>query len=234
MEDSYQEDQSEEEAGDEYQTEGQSRRPVGEGDQPPPGASWPEYFSQLQIDLAGTLAPALRNFAMLQKHLARSVTPVLQNYARFQKDLARTVVPSLEFYAKFQRSLEPLLENAAKAAQMPFQEYFALTDRLQPMLESLQHHIEKTIRPLGEQLKDLWLNAMPTNWRELSPSNVEAAVTLMGRTGLGLVWVPRGAIVAERALTRLDGHPRVGSLGPGWESTWPRGPATRRSSRPRR
>lgn len=38
---------------------------------------------------------------------------------------------------------------------------------------------------------------------------------------------------SSRALTRPDGHPRVGPRGPGGESAWPKGPAIRRSSRPR-
>ena len=113
--------------------------------------------------------------------------------------------------------------------------YWTLASRPEDRVRALG--IDRAWRYLSERLDLYLLPAIEDADSESEARSVQAfAETALSQFSrlLKEAYDERHLADFERALTRLDGHPRVGPLGPGWESTWPREPATRRSSRPRR
>jgi hypothetical protein len=118
----------------------------------------------------------LERWAKLQLDLHRVILPH-ERMRRLVRDAQRFAFP-VEHMAKLQRDLQRLAFPVEQMAK-------------------LQRDLQRTVIDAAKQFHEHWTRAMPANWRGLSGTQVGALVELMGRTGLGLAWVPRQEIVVE-------------------------------------
>ncbi len=99
-------------------------------------------------------------------------------------------------------SLGPINENARRAAEQLASQ---LRISVGPAAISALARVRTITDDVAEQLRETWLSALPTNWRDLTTDEITAAVDLALDTGIAVVWVPRPDII--RVLLTADDTP---------------------------
>ena len=109
----------------------------------------------------------------------------------------------------FEKLSKDLIEQVASIAQTQT----VITRSFEAIVQPLQDAIRLTLPRLNLDLSwvhEAWVGAMPPNWRDLEPNDVDRVLTVMDETGWCLAWCPRVHIIRELLTTdTIDARERT-------------------------
>jgi hypothetical protein len=83
------------------------------------------------------------------------------------------------------------MQRSLAAAVAPAVEQWSL------QLPKISTTFVEQLRPILEQWKRAWEEALPPNWEGFEPEDISSVVQLIEKTGYCLVWIPRAEILRE-------------------------------------